>query len=62
LPVDRGGVLGADVTLRVDPHGGDAGGAKVIFRELLVASRLVHAFAFVRAILELYRAPNVSCM
>jgi hypothetical protein len=43
----------------VDQH---ASGAQVVFRELLDASWLAHAFAFVSAILELYRAPNVSCM
>jgi hypothetical protein len=28
LVLDRRDVLGTDVPLRVDPHGGDAGGAK----------------------------------
>jgi hypothetical protein len=40
VDIDRGDVLGADVTLRVDPHGGDDGGAQVVFRELFVAGRL----------------------
>jgi hypothetical protein len=41
--LDRSDVLGADMTLRVDPRGGDAGGAKVVFREKLVARWLAHA-------------------
>jgi hypothetical protein len=43
LVLDRCDVLGADVTLRVDPHGGDAGGAKVVFRKEFVARWLAHA-------------------
>ena len=43
LILDRGDVLGADVTACVDPHGGDAGGAKVVFREDFVARWLAHA-------------------
>ena len=31
------------MTLRVDPHGGDAGSAKVVFREEFVARWLAHA-------------------
>jgi hypothetical protein len=37
LSLDRRDVLGADMPLRLDPHGGDAGGAKVVFREEFVA-------------------------
>ena len=37
LVLDRGYVVGADAALPVDPDGGDAGGAKVIFRDELVA-------------------------
>lgn len=42
LVLDRRDVPGADVPLRVDPDGGDAGGAKVVFRKF-VACRLSHA-------------------
>jgi hypothetical protein len=37
LSLDLRDVLGADVTVGVDPHGGDAGGAKVVFCEEFVA-------------------------
>jgi hypothetical protein len=39
--LDRRDVLCADVTLRIDPHGGDAGGAKAVFREEFVARWLM---------------------
>lgn len=41
LVLDRGDVLGADMTVGIDPHGGDAGGAKAVFREELVARWLM---------------------
>jgi hypothetical protein len=43
LSLDLRNVLGADVTVGIDPQGGDAGGAKVVFREEFVARWLAHA-------------------
>jgi hypothetical protein len=43
LVLDRGDVLGADVAVGIYPHRGDASGAKVVFREELVARWLAHA-------------------
>jgi hypothetical protein len=43
LVLDRGDVLRADMAGHIDPDGGDAGGAKVGFREEFVARRLAHA-------------------
>jgi hypothetical protein len=43
--LDRGDVLGADMAAGIDPHRGDAGGAKVVFREEFVARWLAHANA-----------------
>jgi hypothetical protein len=49
LVLDRRDILGADVPLRVDPDGGDVGGAEVIFREIFVAAFLSKAFTIARA-------------
>src|ERR1700733_10438270 len=38
-----GDVLGADMTVGINPHSGDAGGAKVVFREEHVARWFAHA-------------------
>jgi hypothetical protein len=43
LVLDRRDVLGTDMPARIDPHRGDAGGAKVVFREEFVARWLAHA-------------------
>jgi hypothetical protein len=37
IDIDRGDVLGTDMARRSDPNRGDAGGAKVLFREEFVA-------------------------
>jgi hypothetical protein len=42
LDPDRRDVLGTDMSRRIDPHRGDAGGAKVVFREEFVSCWLAH--------------------
>jgi hypothetical protein len=41
--INRHDILGNDVTGRIDPHRGDAGGAEIVFREEFVARWLTHA-------------------
>ena len=43
VSLDLGDVLGTDMTVGVDPHRGDAGGAEVASRDEFVAMRLAHA-------------------
>jgi hypothetical protein len=43
LVLDRRYILGADMTAGIDPHRGNAGGAKVVFRKEFVARWLAHA-------------------